>query len=159
MVAETKQNMSRIFEKTAENVRVAMDAGFGAQQAWFSAFGDLFKRAGGFDSVPHTDKAAKEFGPFVGRNIEAMTDCLDAGFRANMNAFKTACDVTARMDEGDAYGKSREVMDAAFNAVRTNVDALGKAGKRTVENWTTFCSTTCCETQPTTGKAADRASK
>jgi len=160
MVAETKQDMTKMFEKTAENVRGAMDAGFGAQQAWFNACGDFFKRAGGFGTVlPQTDKIAKEFGPFVGKSIDAMTDCLDAGFRANMNAFKAACDVTTKMDEGDVYNKSREVMDAAFQAVKTNVDAFGKVGKRTVDNWTTLCSSTCCESQPTSGKTTERTAK
>jgi hypothetical protein len=50
-------------------------------------------------------------------------------------------------------------MDATFGAFKTNVDAVGKAGKRAVENWTALCSTTCCEPHAAGAKAADRSAK
>jgi len=160
MVADTQQHMNGMFAKTAEQCRAAMDTGFGAQQAWLNACGDFFKRTGEMGTaVPNPDKFAGEFGPFLGKTVEAMTECADTGFRANMTAFKTVCDAGTRTDAGDVYGQSREIMDATFAALKTNLDAFGKIGKRTADNFTAFCSAACCQPKTASGKGPEKASK
>lgn len=127
---------------------------------WFNAFGDFFKRTSELATVvPNPDKVAREFGPFVGKTVEAMTDCADAGFRSGMNAFKSVCDAGTRMEGGDVFGHSREIVDATFAAFKTNMDVFGKVGKRTAENLTAFCCATCCESHATSGKTTEKASK
>lgn len=160
MVADTQQNMNGMFESTAEQFRAAMETGFGAQQAWFNACGDFFKSAGEMGTgVRNPEKFTREFGPLVGKTVEAMTDCADTGFRAGMNAFKSVCDVSSRMDGGDVYGQSREIMDATYTALKTNLDAFGKISRRAADNLTAFCSASCTQPKTAGGRTTDKTSK
>ncbi len=148
MVAETKDNVMQMFDNVNETFRVAMDAGRRSQETFVRSMNDMWKNPTGFDTFfnfNRGDKMVRDFMPFVGKNMEMMAETMDASFRANMDAFRTATNVTMKNDDADMYRRSRQIFDAAFDAMRTNFETFGKAGARTMENWSTFCKSTCCE--------------
>ena len=140
MVAETKESMTKVFDCMSEGVRTAFDAGRRTQEAWFKAVGELWKRPGDADGfTARGERIFREFVPFVGKNMEMAAQCCDAGIRTGVDVFKVACDAASKPGETDAYDSTRQVWDATFQAVRTNFDAFGKAGARTMENCSAFC--------------------
>ena|SRR3990172_2513475 len=140
MVAETKENMTKVFDCMSEGVRTAFDAGRRTQDAWFKAMGDIWKRPGDAERFSgRGERIFREFVPFVGKNMEMAAQCCDTGLRTGIDVFKAACDAAAKPGETDAYDTARQVWDATFDAVRTNFDTFGKAGVRTMENCSTFC--------------------
>lgn len=146
MVAETKENVNKMFDAVTENVRSAMDAGFRAQRAWIDACGDLCKNPAGSERFfGPVEKFAQEFGPFVGKNIEAMTEYFDTGVRSGMKSLKSVCNTAMSLGDGDVQQTSREMWDVAFDTARTNFDALNRVGTRAMENWSAFRSATCGE--------------
>ncbi len=146
MVAETKEKMTEVFECWTDNVRATFDAGRRSHESVFKAVGDLCKCQPEFDGLfARTERAAKEFMPLVGKNLQVVTECVDTTFRAGMDVCKAACDSTSRSEAPDFYNKSRQVWDAAFGAARTHVEAIGKASGRTMENFTEFFRTACGE--------------
>lgn len=146
MVAETKDNVMQMFDNMNETFRVAMDAGRRSQESFVRSMGDMWKNPAGFDTFyARGEKFAREFMPFIGRNMETMAESFDTSFRANLDAFRTAANVSMKTEDTDLYRRTRQVFDAAFDAMRTNFEAFGKAGARTMENWSTFCKSSCCE--------------
>jgi len=157
MVAETREKMTEMFETVSDGFRAAMDAGRRSQESMFKAVGDMCKAPGEFDGfVVRAERITREWMPTMGKNIQAMTECCDTGFRAGVEVFKTACDLSLRTEDADVYRKSRQFFDAAFNAARTNFDAIGKAGSRTMENWAEFCRSAGSESG--SGRAASGSS-
>ncbi len=140
MVAETKENMTKVLDCVSESVRTAFDAGRRTQDAWFKAVGEMWKRPGDSDRVyGRSERAFREFAPFVGKNLETAAQCCDAGIRSGMDVFKAACDAAGKPADADAYSSSRPLWDATFDAVRSSFETFSKAGVRTMENCSNFC--------------------
>jgi hypothetical protein len=155
MVVQMQEQMKQMFDAWADGIRGAMDSNQKTQAAWFDTFGDANKNNDAVKMFAMQPKElAREWWPCVGKNMHAMADAVDANFRAGMGVVEAVCDATMTADEGDVYEKAREVWDAAFDAARTHVDALGKAGKLTFENWAQFC-----ENARTEGTASKSTSK
>jgi hypothetical protein len=146
MVAETKENMTQAFDNMNETFRVAMDAGRRTQETFTRSMNDMWKNPMGFDMFfARGEKMAREFMPFMGRNMETFVDSMDTAFRTNMDVVKTATDTAMKGDDADMYRRSRQVFDAAFGAMRTNFETFAKAGSRTMENFSMFCKNTCMD--------------
>jgi len=146
MATETREKVSEMFDTVSDGFRSTMESGRRSQESFFRAMGDTCRHTVDFDGVAgRGERMTRDFMPFVAKNFTIIGECFDAGFRGGLDVFKAACDVTFRTDDADMYRRSRQVWDAAFNAVRSNFDALGKAGTRTMENWSEFCRTTCCD--------------
>jgi len=155
MVAETKETMTKMFDCWNEGFRAAFDAGRRAQETWARTFTDVTKNPTGFENFFATgEKMAREFPPFVGKNMETLAQTCDTAYRANLDVFKAATDVAAHPDEGDFYQRSRRVFDVAFDAFRTNVDTFNKAATRGSELCTVFCQAVC--TCPESGKTTSK---
>lgn len=157
MVAETREKMTEMFENWTDNVRATFDAGRRSQETVFKAVSEMYRAQPEFDGViSRTERMSREFLPFFGKNFQIFSDCLDSTFRTGMEVCKAACDATTtRPDEGEFYKRSRQVWDAVFGAARSNFETFAKAGSRTMENYTEFFRTACCETtsRPTTKPA------
>lgn len=139
MVAETKESVTKVFDCVSESLRTAFDAGRKTQDAWFKAVGEIWKRPGDADGFSaHGERIFREFAPFVGKNLELAVQCCDAGIRTGVDVFQAACDAAGKPGDTDAYDSTRQVWDATFQAVRTNIDTFGKAGVRTLENCSAF---------------------
>lgn len=144
MVAETKETMAKMFDCWSDGLRAALDAGRRAQETWVKTMTDASTDPSGSDSLFATsEKMAREFAPFVGKNLETAAKTCDTAFHANMDAFKAATDVAAHPDDGDFYKRSRRVADAAFDAFRTNVDAMTKGAARSAEACSAFSQVVC----------------
>jgi len=158
VVAETKETMGKVFDSWTEGFRAAMDASRRTQETWFKAFSETTKNPFGFEGFfASSEKMAKEFAPFVGRSLDTFANTCDSSVRAGLDVFRAATEVTMRPEDGDFYKKSRRVWDAAFDAVRTNVDAVGKAASRGMENCTAFYQNICgdefaCKATPKSNK-------
>lgn len=161
MVAEAKETMTRFFDTMNEGFRNSIDATRRAQESFFKVVTDTAKtnpNFPGFDAFLTTgERFVKEFTPFVNRNLEAFVQTFDTGIRANVEAFRTMCDVAGRTEETDVYKKTRKMWDVAFDAARSNFDAFGKTGTRTMENCSAFCQSVCGEEIST--KTAGRPTK
>lgn len=146
MVAETKETFSRVFDNMNESFRAAWDAGRRTQESFFKSATESAKVPSGFEPFfAFGERFAREFVPFVGRGFETVAQTMDNGLRANMDVFKVACECASKPEEGDFYKKSRRVLDAAFDAARTNFDTFSKAGSRVMDNCSTFVQSTCCD--------------
>lgn len=144
MVAQTRNKMTEMFEGLGEGMCAAFDAGRHGQEMMFKAVSDSFRNTAEIEPIAaQTEKVAKAFGPFVGRNFDVMAECFDTAMRTGTDVFRTACKTAANMDELDVYDRSRRMWDAAFSAARTNFETMTKAGTRAFENWSDFCRTTC----------------
>ncbi len=159
MVAETKETMTKMFDCWSEGLRATFDAGRRTQETWAKTVTDATKNnPSGFDSFFATGQnAVREFGPFVGKNIETAAQTCDTAFRANMDAFRTATEAVTRPEEGDLYKRTRRAMDATFDAFRTNVDAFNKATTRGTELCSAFFQAVCA--RPCDGKSAAKGNK
>lgn len=154
MVAETKETMTKMFDCWNEGFRATLEAGRRAQETWAKAFSEMNTTPLGFEAFFTTgERMAREFAPFVGKNMETFAQTCDTAFRANLDVFKAATEVAAHPEDGDFYKRSRRVFDVAFDAMRTNVDAFSKAAARSNELCSAFYRAvcTCC---PETGKSA-----
>ena len=161
MVAEAKETMTRFFDSINEGFRNSLDVTRRAQESFLKAVADTAKtqpNVPGFDAFFTTgERFAKEFAPFVSRNVETFVQSFDTGVRTNVDAFRTLCDVAGKTDDADVYRKTRKMWDIAFDAARTNFDAFGKTGTRAMENCSTFCQAVCGEDVST--KSAGRTAK
>jgi len=150
MVADTKDQMTKMFNCMNDAFKTAMDAGRRTQESWFKAYGDVASAPANFETFRATsEQMSKEWFPFVERNVEAFTQSCDTGFHTGMDAFKTAFNAALHANEGDFQKNSQEVFDAALNAYKKNVDTMAKAGLSTVDNCTKFVQATCCDAAPT----------
>lgn len=146
MVAETKDNVTQMFENMTESFRVVMDAGRRSQETMVRSMNEFWRAPAGFDTFfTRTERAAKEFVPFVGKSVEVFTESFDNTVRTNMDMFKTAAEASMKSDDTDVYRRTRQMWDAAFGAFRANVEMFGKASTRAMENWSNFCKAACCE--------------
>lgn len=140
MVAEARESMTKVFDCMGESVRTAFDAGRRTQEAWLKAVGEMWKYPGDADRFSNRgERVFREFVPFMGKNMEVAAQCCDTGIRTGVDVFRVACDVAGKPGDTDAYDATRQVWDAAFQAVRTNFDTFGKAGARTMETCSAFC--------------------
>ena len=150
MVADTKENVTQMFDNMTETFRVAMDAGRKTQENFVRSMNDMWKNPMGFENVmTRGERVAKEIMPFVGRNMELMVESFDTTFRTGLDVFRTATDATLKNEDTDMYRRSRQVFDAAFGAMRSNFETFGKTGARAMENWSSFCKSACCCEEPT----------
>lgn len=146
MVADTKEQMTKMFNCMNDAFKTAMDAGRRTQESWFKAFGDVAGAPANFETFrTASEQMSKEWFPFVERNVETFTQTCDTGFHTGMDAFKTAFNASINTHEGDFQKNAREVFDATLNAYKKNVDTMAKAGLSTVENCTRFMQATCCD--------------
>ena len=158
MVAETKETMNRMMECWSDGFRAMFDAGRRTQETWFKAMTDASKNPVAFDNFLMTgEKAAREFPPFVGKNMEAFAQACDTTFRGNMDVFKATTEFAAHPEEGDLYQRSRRVFDVAFDAVRNNFDAFNKATTRNAEMCSAFYQAVC--TCPEGSRSAAKSGK
>lgn len=140
MVAEARENMTRMADCMADSFRTAFDAGRRTQESFIKAMGDMWRTPTESHFMNERgERMVREFVPFVGKTMETFAQTCDTTFRASTDVFKTACDVAAKGNEADPYEASRQVWDATFGAVRNGFDAFGKAGVKTMENCSTFC--------------------
>ena len=148
MVAEKTNPLNEHFKQFSENMRTVADAGLRARESMLRATCDALNKPAVWGEVTHSgSRFAKTAGPFASKNLTALEDCFDASFRSGLNVFATACDSTANSGDGDWQSQTRRLWDAMFEATRTNVEAASKAARATVENWSSFCRSTC-ETAP-----------
>ena len=145
MVVETKERMTEMFDVWSDGFRTAMDTGRRTQENFFKVMGDFWKTQPEFEGVYNRgERVAKEFVPFVSRNVQTASECAETTLRTGMDMFKVAFDTAAKTDDQDVYRKTRGMWDATFGAARTNFEAFGKAGTRMVENFSDFMRNTCC---------------
>lgn len=141
MVTETKDNMNKMFETLNENMGAAIDAGAQAQRVWTEALGNCFKIQTGCGPVFSSfEKSAKHVAPFVSKNVETMTEFFETSTRTGMDSFKSACSVAKNFSADDLGEKSREACDTTSQAARKTFDAFTRAGMRTMEHWSAFCT-------------------
>lgn len=151
MVTDMKDNMGKVFDSVNDGFRAAMDAGRRTQESWFNAMKESWKRPEDMDRCfSQGERFAREWVPFVGKTVETTTQACDAGFRSGMDVMKAACEAATKTDESDFYKRSRPVWDAAFDAMRTQFDAMNKAAVRTMDHYTLFCEAAWGE--PTTAR-------
>ena len=142
MVAETQENMNKVFDCMNDGFRAAMDAGKRAQESWFKILGE--KNVPTFDFanvVDRTDRFAKDFFPFMNKTMETITQSCDHSFRSGLDVVRTACDKPA--EDGDFYANTRRFWDAAFDATRSNFETFSKASTKTADNFSAFCNAMC----------------
>jgi hypothetical protein len=147
MVAEGKETVGQMFDQMNETFRTVVDSGRKTQETFFRTMTDTCKNPLGWDQLmSRGEKMARDFMPFLGKNVEALAETFDAGFRANMDVFRAAADATMKSEDNmDFYRRSRQFWDAAFGAFRTGFEALNKASVRAMDNWAGFCRSSCCE--------------
>ena len=139
MVTETTETMSKMFEQMTASVRGAFDAGRRMQESWFDAATGVAHPPAGFDEFAgRTERVAKEWVPFVGKNVETFGQSCDVGFRAGQDVLNAAHEMASRPVDGDHAKSARRFWDASFDAVRLNVDNFTKTSTRTLENCSAF---------------------
>lgn len=139
MVTETRETMTKMFDAMAETARNTVEMGCRFQESWLDNMKSAWKGQGA--DQPPTPNAdwAKDWWPFVGRNVQAAADTCDIAMKSGLSVVRKGCELTKKADGVDFYADSREMWDAGFEACRTNVDAFTKFGKLAAENWATFC--------------------
>lgn len=161
MVAETKETMNKMFDCWNESFQTMFDAGRRAQESWTKTVAEASKNPAnptGFENFFNTgEKVAREFAPFVGKNMETFAKSCDTAFRTGMDVFKSATEVASHPEDGDLYQKSRKVFDVAFDAFRTNMEAFNKAATRNSELCSAFYQAVC--TCPESGKSTPKTAK
>jgi len=154
MVAETRENMTKMVDSLNEGFRSAFDAGQRTQEACFKTMREGWKRPAEFDRFFNRgERIMKEWGPFVGKTMDAVAQTCDANFKAGLDVFQAGCEATTKSEDGDVYRTTRQLWDAAFDAARTNFDTLAKVGARAIENCSSFygsvlCDETTCKASP-----------
>jgi len=160
MVADAKENMTRMFENMTEGFKAAFDTSRRTQDAFLKAVGDFWTRPGDNDKfIARGERVYREWVPFVGKSFETFSQTCDATMRSGMDVFKAACDATNKCGEGDAYDASRQMWDTTFGAVRTGFDTLGKVGAKSMETCSAFCDTVLREEPCTRGAAPSTPNK
>lgn len=147
MVAETKEKMTEMFDVWTDGFRTAFDAGRRTQDTFMRTVGEFWKTQPEIEGTyQRGERFAKEFAPFMTRNVQTISECAETTFRTGMDVFKVACDTATKGDDADVYRRTRSMWDATFGAARVNFEAFGKAGTRMVENFSDFMRTacTCC---------------
>jgi len=140
MVAETKENVSKVFDSMNDAFRQAMDAGRRAQENWFKAGREAWQQPGDFNRFFSAgEQMAREWMPAMQKNVEAAANVFGANVRAGMDVFNTACEMTVKPHEGNLYDRTRRFWDTAFDMTRANMDFVTRATARTMENCAAFC--------------------
>jgi hypothetical protein len=149
MVADTREKVTEMYETWTDNVRAAVDAGRRSQETFFKAFGDLWKTQPEMEGYfSRSERMAREFVPFLGKNVSTMSECMETTLRTGMDVLKAACDSASRQDDSDVYRRTRGVWDSTFGAARANFDAYTKASARMAENCSEFFRSACCTDAP-----------
>jgi len=140
MVTETKETMNKAFETFNDGFRSAVDASQRTQETWFNYMRDAWQRPADMDRVvKRTERVVNEWMPFVSGTMNNMVKAYDTNLRAGMEVFKTCFDNLSRGEAIDPGKTTRQVWDAAFEAVRTNFDVMNRVSSRTLENCAAFC--------------------
>jgi hypothetical protein len=146
-----------MFDSLTDTFRTAMDAGRKSQENFFRAVGDVYKTPADSDGFfGRGERMAREFVPFVGKNVQTFSECAETTFRTQADMIKLACDTVARTDDADVYRRTRTMWDATFGATRANIEAFGKAGTRMVENFSDFCRSACAGCPETGPKSSSK---
>ena len=127
-------------ETVNNSFRAAFDAGQRTQEAFFRASHEALRSPDVDRFFPNGDKLMKQWVGYVGRNMEAMADAVNANFRSAIDIW----DVATRNDQRDVYERTRQMWDAAFEGARTNFDVATKAANRTMELFSSMCDCSCC---------------
>jgi len=168
MVAETKEGMTQMFDTMTEGVRTSFETGRKIQDSLFGSMGNAFNGqnefvapfAGSFAGPFATPEFfTKNWMPFVNENVQAANDCADAGVKSGMNVFKAACDTVVGMDEGDAYKRTHNFWDVAFNATRANCENVTKVSRKATEGLVSMCSCPQKSTKTNSTKADTKSTK
>lgn len=139
MVTEKKETMNKMFEQMNAVFTGAIEAGQRMQQTWLDAMNGAGMRPAGFEEFEgSTERIAKEWAPFVSRNVEVFTQSCDIGVRAGQDVFNAAQELVAQPADGDYVNGARRFWDAGFDAVRLNVENFSKTGTQTLENYSKF---------------------
>jgi hypothetical protein len=140
MVTETKETMNKAFDTFNDGFRSAVDASQRTQETWFNFMRDAWRRPADVDRVlQRTERIINEWTPFVGGTMNTMVKAYDTNLRAGMEVYKTIFDNMSRGESTDLGKTTRQVWDAAFEAVRTNFDVMNRVSARTLENGAAFC--------------------
>lgn len=140
MVTETKETMNKAFDTLNDGFRSAVDASQRTQETWFNFMRDTWRRPADMDRVLHrSERIVNEWMPFVGGTMNNMVKAYDTNLRAGMEVYKTYFDNMSRGEATDMGKTTRQVWDAAFEAVRTNFDVMNRVSARTLENCAAFC--------------------
>jgi len=142
MVTEAKDTMNKAFDTFNDGFKAAVDCTQRSQETWFNYMRNAVRQPGDVDRVvQRSERMVREWMPFVGGTMNTLAKAYDTNFRAGMDVFKTYCDGLSRGEAADMGKTTRQVWDAAFEAVRTNFDVITRVSARTLENCASFCET------------------
>ena len=157
MVAETNEKTTEVFEAMTGGMTSAIEAGRKAQKSFFKTVGDAYKGGQPRPFFPGAaGNATERFMPVVTKNLETATETFGASFRNALDVFNAGCEAASKLDDGNAYDRSRKVWDAAFGAAKANMELVGKAATTTFDRWTGLCRSMTSETS---GKASSKSAK
>lgn len=140
MVAETKQSMNKMFDCMNDAVRTAFDAGRKAQETWFKASREAWQQPGDFNRFfTAGEQVAREWMPVMQKNVECAANAFGTNFRAGMEVFNQAYDMSARPESGSIYETTRRMWDSAFDVARANIDFVTRTTTRTMESAAGMC--------------------
>ncbi len=153
MVTETNETITQMFDSMTTASKACVDAGQRFQDSWFTKVGQGQKGSNGsFSSMfDLSDKMARAWFPFFNNATTLVTECATACIDANTKAVKTSVEKGMGACDGSCTCEPKELWNSAFGAAQANFDAVNKAGRRAMENWTGFCKTACnesCSTKP-----------
>lgn len=159
MVAETRQNMNKMFDNMNDAFRSAFDASRRAQETWFKAGREMWEQPGDFNRMfAAGEQMSREFAPVVQKNFEMAANAFGANFRAGMDVFNNAFEMTQKGDDANVYEKTRRMFDSAFDVARANMDFVSRATARSIENCAAFCDAVRPSHEPT-GKSGEPTGK
>ncbi len=148
MVTEYREGMNKMFDQMAESLRASMEVGKKMQNSWFEA-ASFGKNGGEMNRFfGQNEKVAKEWLPFVERTMKTCSESACNSFEANLGVFKKATSFAAKGAENDVNKNSREMFDAGFSAMRSNMDTMAATGKKVMDDWATFCHAECFDFTP-----------
>ena len=140
MVTEAKETMTKAFDTFNDGFRAAVDCSQRTQETWFNYMRDAWRQPADFDRVlQRGERMMREWLPFVGGTMNTLAKAYDTNFKAGMDVFRTYCDGLSRGETTDVGKTTRQIWDAAFEAVRTNFDVMNRVSARTMENCAAFC--------------------
>jgi hypothetical protein len=144
----TRKETCEMFEKSADTLKSAMDAGIKVQQDAFKTVGDMFTKGGSFDgSRQRFETVATDSIDLVRRNAEQAQRYFDESCRNNMNVVKKSFDFNRDAGDQDVFVRTRDFWQTACDATRSNFEAATKAGSQAIENWSNFVGKTLATTE------------
>jgi len=138
-----KAEISNMFRQANENFRSAMETGIRFQQDAFRSISDVLGRSESLeDARNRMEMMATDSINLIRKNAEQSQKLFDETCRSGMDLLRRSFEL---MDppggkHKDVYGATREIWTAAFDTMRSNIEAASKTSAQAIENWSNFFS-------------------